>query len=115
MTETEDSASHIMSFNFYYKNGTLTSGDSTYLFDFTSYSQQELATVKQMKMCDVVTSADQSVSKIFTDCKESWSNDGKLTLKFNVSLSGLNTEYDKIDIDSLNKAFTDEGMTCTIK
>ena len=113
--ETEDTGSYTMSFNFYYKNGTLTSGDSTYLFDFSGYGQQELAAVKQLKMCDTVTNQDPSVSKIFTDCKESWSNDGMLTLKFNVSLSGLNTEYDKIDIDSLNKAFTDEGMTCTIK
>ena len=66
-------------------------------------------------MCDTVVAADPEVSEIFTDCKESWSDDGFLTLTTKVSLNALSEEYDKVDIDSLKAAFTQQGMDCTIK
>ena len=107
---------YTMTLNFNYSNKKLISGDSLYVFDFSEYATDptSLAALKQQKWCETVKS-DPSVATIFTDCKESWSDNGILTLTFNISLEALTTEYNKVDIDSLKTSFTNEGMACTIK
>ena len=73
-----------------------------------------LKLLKKTNMCDTVKS-DPSVATIFANCKESWSNDGILTITFTISLESLSAEYNKLDINSLKTSFTNEGMSCTIK
>ena len=105
-----------MTLNFNYENKNLINGDALYIFDFSEYakSPETFEAIKKTNMCDTVKS-DPSVATIFANCKESWSNDGILTITFTISLESLSAEYNKLDINSLKTSFTNEGMSCTIK